>query len=212
MLAVALSSERHLQFGTTRRSDVAAAVECLAFAGIGALPVTLIAATAFRVADLRVLAVGLLLPALLLGAVIASRNDDLRRVVPAALVAGVVATAFYDLFRFGFLAVGLMRHDPIPHIGAALHLRPTWAVGYAWRYIGNGGGLAVAFFALGLRGVRAGALYGLAVCAGLLVTLAVSPDGQALLFPLNPATVVMATGGHLIYGSVLGRIAGAARE
>jgi hypothetical protein len=212
MSAVALASDRPLRFETARRSDVAAAAERLAFAGIGALPVTLIAATAFRVADLRVLAVGLLLPALLLGAVIASRNDGLRRVVPAALVAGLVATAFYDLFRVGFLAVGLMQHDPIPHIGAALHLRPAWAVGYTWRYIGNGGGLSVAFFALGLRGVRAGALYGLAVCAGLLVTLAVSPDGQALLFPLNPTTVVMATGGHLIYGSVLGRLAGAAKE
>ena len=156
MSAVALSSERLLRFGIARRSDLAAVVERVVLAGIGALPVTLIAATAFRV---------------------------------------------------GFIAVGLVQHDPIRHIGAALHLRPVWVVGYTWRYVGNGGGLAVAFFALGLRGVRAGALYGLAVCTGLLVTLAVSPDGQALLFPLNPATVVMATGGHLIYGTVLGRLA-----
>jgi hypothetical protein len=34
----------------------------------------------------------------------------------------------------------------------------------------------------------------------------VSPLGQEVLFPLNVTTVLMAIGGHTIYGAVLGAI------
>jgi len=95
----------------------------------------------------------------------------------------------------------------LPNIGVALHLEPAWVFGYLWRYLGNGGGLAVAFFALGLRGVRTGVLYGLFVCSGLLFVLVAAPYGQEMLFPLNATTVVMAVGGHIIYGAALGWIA-----
>ena len=66
----------------------------------------------------------------------------------------------------------------------------------------------MAFLALGLRGVRAGVVFGLVVAAGLLLTLAVTPLGQQMLFPLSGTTVVMAAGGHAIYGAVLGLLAG----
>jgi imidazolonepropionase-like amidohydrolase len=62
-------------------------------------------------------------------------------------------------------------------------------------------------FALGFRGVRAGIVFGLAICCGLLLTLALSPHGQAILFPLGLNTVVMATIGHVIYGATLGSLA-----
>lgn len=179
----------------------------LTLAAAGATPVTLIAATAFG-ADLRVLALRVLAPIALVAAFLGAAHRPVARLLAVGLAAGVVATLLYDLFRFGFLATGLMHGDPIPHIGVALGLHPAWLVGYAWRYLGNGTGLAVAFLALGLRGVRAGVLYGLVVCAGLLFTLAVSPYGQHMLFPLTPATVVMAVGGHAIYGAVVGAVSG----
>ena len=146
----------------------------------------------------------LLVPAVLMAVPLVARNAPLRRGVTQAWVAGLVSTALYDLFRFGFIWLGLISGDPIPHIGAALGLHPDWLFGYIWRYAGNGAGLAVAFHALGYRGTRAGVLYGLFVCGGLLVTLTVAPYGQQMLFPLTFTTVVMATGGHVIYGAVLG--------
>jgi len=179
----------------------------LVLVAAGPVPVSLIALSAFGVFGLRDLATHLLVPALVSVALAARRDRNIRSVVIGGIVAGVVATAVYDAVRFGFLFSGLMSRDPIPHIGVALHLEPAWFFGYLLRYLGNGGGLAVAFLALGLRGVRAGILYGLAVCAGLLLTLVVTPYGQQMLFPLTIPTVVMATIGHAVYGAVLGAFA-----
>ena len=176
----------------------------LATAAVGFLPVTLIAASAFGVAELRTLATHVLVPVLTAGAVALVASGRTIRLLAPVIVAGVVATLLYDSFRFGFLGFGLMHHDPIPNIGAALHLRPAWVAGYLWRYLGNGTGLALAFFALGLRGIRAGVLYGLFVCAGLLLTLAVSPYGTQLLFPITVWSAVMAIGGHVIFGATVG--------
>lgn len=175
---------------------------------VGFLPVTLIAATAFGVAGLRDLALYLLVPALVLAAAVLVRFPTFSGTALRALGAGIVATALYDAYRGSFLGLGLMQTDPIPHIGVALHLDPAWVFGYLWRYLGNGGGMAVAFFALGFRGVRAGVLYGLFVCSGLLFVLVAAPYGQEMLFPLNGTTLVMAIGGHVIYGAVLGWITG----
>ncbi len=184
------------------RHDAAAR---LTLAAAGFAPVTSIAAGAFG-ADLRSVAIWVLLPLLSATALVLSRRPLVAALVPAALLAGAIATLLYDAYRFGFLGVGLMHEDPIPHIGVALHLQPHWVFGYLWRYLGNGGGLAVAFVALGLSGVRAGVLYGLFVCSGLLVTLVASPYGEQLLWPLTTTTLVMAVGGHVIYGAGLGWI------
>ena len=172
----------------------------------GFLPVTLIAAAAFGVAGLRELATYLLVPALALVAAVLVWRPSWTSVALRALAAGIVATALYDSYRGSFIALGLMQ-DPIPHIGLALHLDPAWVFGYLWRYLGNGGGMAVAFFALGFRGVRTGIVYGLFVCSGLLFVLVFAPYGQEMLFPLTTTTVVMAVGGHIIYGAALGWIA-----
>ncbi len=195
----------HTELDPSERRRVRTDTAVLLFlAGTGSLPVTLIGASAFGVAGLRVLALGLLLPAVLTAALFLVRDARLRPEVKRAWVVGLVSTGLYDLFRFGFIWLGLMSGDPIPHIGAALGLHPDWVFGYLWRYAGNGAGLAIAFHALGLRGTRMGVLYGLAVCGGLLVTLTVAPYGQQMLFPLSVTTVVMATGGHVIYGAALG--------
>jgi hypothetical protein len=175
----------------------------LALAGV--LPVALVALAAFGL-GLRDLATTLLVPVLVVSMFVAGTSRPACRLVTHAIVAGIAATALYDLFRFSLLGLGVIHRDPIPHIGAALGMEPAWLFGYLWRYIGDGGGLAVAFCVLGFRGLRNGVVFGLAVCAGLLLTLAVSPYGQEMLFPLNVNTVAMATVGHIIYGSVLGAI------
>jgi hypothetical protein len=176
----------------------------MVLAATGFLPVTLIAAIAFGVGGLRPLSLRVLPPAVAVAALFAVRDRRLAGAIALGWTSGVVATALYDLFRFSFLWLGLMARDPIPHIGVALGLHPPFVFGYLWRYAGNGGGLGIAFFALNLRGVRAGALFGLFVCAGLVLTLALAPYGQVMLFPLSAATLVMAIGGHLLYGIALG--------
>jgi hypothetical protein len=186
-------------------TDRAQAPARLVLIPVGFLPVTLIAATAFGVAGLRELALLLLLPSLAVVALVLVRRPAWSPVALRALAAGLVATAMYDAFRGSFIAAGAMQ-DPIPHIGVALGLDPDWLFGYLWRYLGNGGGMAIAFVALGLRGVRIGILYGLFVCSGLLFVLVCAPYGQQMLFPLSATTVVMAVGGHVVYGATLGWI------
>jgi len=187
-------------------TDRAEAPARLALIPVGFLPVTLIAATAFGVAGLRELALLVLLPSLLALTVVLLCRPRWSPMALRALAAGVVATALYDVFRGSFVVLGSMQ-DPIPHIGAALNLDPAWLFGYLWRYLGNGGGMAIAFVALGLRGVRVGIAYGLFVCSGLLFVLVFAPHGQEMLFPLSATTVVMAVGGHVIYGATLGWLA-----
>jgi hypothetical protein len=85
-------------------------------------------------------------------------------------------------------------------------LHGGWDCGYAWRYLLNGTGLALAFGALGFRGVRAGVAFGLFVVSGLMVVLLISPDGQQTLWQITPWTVTMGVGGHIIYGGVVGTI------
>lgn len=180
-------------------------------AAAGMLPVSLIGLSAFGL-DLRLLALVVLAPVLACLMVATATDPATRALVVRAVAAGLVATALYDLLRGGVLWSGLMDRDPIPHIGHALGLEPAWLAGYTWRYLGNGTGLALAFLALGLRGTRAGILYGLFVCANLLLVLLVSPLGEQILFELDATTIVMATLGHVIYGAVLGTVAARLHE
>ena len=88
-------------------------------------------------------------------------------------------------------------------------------VGYLWRYVGDGGGIGVAFFVLvaatGLRrwGERATVAASVTfavfpVWTGLVATVALAPRGQQQMFPLTPATVLLSLVGHLVFGLVLG--------
>ena len=182
--------------------DRAAIPARLLLIAIGFLPITLIGVSTFGV-PLLGLAEFVLLPALLIGAYVLVRYRWAPNLVATAMVAGVLATASYDLVRFAFLWTGLMNVDPIPHIGATLHMKPAWTFGYLWRYAGNGAGLSIAFSCLGLRRLREGLLFGLFVCGGLITLLIVAPFGQQDLFPLNVTTVIMLTLGHLTFGAGL---------
>jgi hypothetical protein len=193
--------------GSTKELDHSDGFELRAVLVVaGFLPVTLIGVSTFEIVGLRALATYVLAPVIVTVAYLMLCRRAVSTLIRKAVGAGMVATALYDLVRFTFLWTGLMSHDPIPHIGVALGLHPAWVFGYLWRYLGNGGGLAVAFSVLGLKGVRAGVLYGLSVCGGLLALLVVCPHAQEVLFPLTLATVLMATIGHAVYGAVLGAI------
>jgi hypothetical protein len=121
------------------------------------------------------------------------------------LVAGMIATGIYDILRIGLMFAGLWG-DPIPSIGrlalADPDAHPAW--GYVWRFVGNGGGMGLAFAMLPWRGVRLGIAYGTAICLGLVGLLYFWPVAQEHFFALTPPTAAGGMAGHWVYGAVLG--------
>ena len=121
------------------------------------------------------------------------------------LVAGMIATGIYDILRIGLMFAGLWG-DPIPSIGRLALADPDtpWYWGYVWRFIGNGGGMGLAFAMLPWRGVRLGIAYGSAICLGLVGLLYFWPVSQQHFFALTPLTAAGGMAGHWVYGAVLG--------
>jgi hypothetical protein len=154
-----------------------------------------------------------------LGTLVVFAPHRIDVIVGRGLIAGMVACIVYDGARlFAVHVLGLMG-DFIPVMGSFVTGEPdttgSAAVGYIWRYIGDAGGLGVAFFivafALGIdrwRGVHA-VLASIAFAvfptwAGLMATVALLPRGEEMMFHLNLATVTITLVGHLIFGLVLG--------
>jgi hypothetical protein len=121
------------------------------------------------------------------------------------LVAGMIATGVYDILRIGLMFAGLWG-DPIPSIGRLALADPDadWYWGYVWRFVGNGGGMGLAFAMLPWRGVRLGIAYGSAICLGLVGLLYFWPVSQEHFFALTPPTAAGGMAGHWVYGAVLG--------
>jgi hypothetical protein len=144
-------------------------------------------------------------PAVAVLVLLSARHPAWGKRALLGLVAGMIATGIYDLLRLGLVWAGLWG-DPIPGIGrmalADPNADPVW--GYMWRFVGNGGGMGLAFAMLPWRGVRLGVAYGSAICLGLLGLLAFWPESQLHFFPLNPVTAGGAMAGHWVYGAVLG--------
>ena len=154
-----------------------------------------------------------------LGAIITFAPHRIDMIVGRGLIAGMVACIVYDGARlFAVHVLGLMG-DFIPVMGSWVTGEPdtagSAAVGYVWRYIGDGGGLGVAFFvvafALGIdrwsntRAVLAAVAFAVfPTWTGLIATVALAPHGQEMMFPLNTATISITLIGHLIFGLVLG--------
>lgn len=140
-------------------------------------------------------------------------------IVGRGLIAGMVACIVYDGARLFAVHVLDLMEDFIPVMGSWVTGEPdttgSAAVGYVWRYIGDGGGLGVAFFviafALGIdrwsnvKAVSAAVAFAVfPTWAGLIATVALAPRGQQMMFPLNPATVTITLVGHIVFGFVLG--------
>jgi hypothetical protein len=154
-----------------------------------------------------------LLEALLV--LIIARPDRSDRLILAGFLWGLVACAGYDAFRLPTIYFFHLWMDFFGAVGAwAVGYHSNFVVGYLWRYVGDGGGISVAFFAVAAT-LGAGArprrrlfsfAIAYAVCpvlAGLVLTDLIAPKGQAL-FPISPATLTCSLVGHLIYGTIFG--------
>ena len=121
------------------------------------------------------------------------------------LLAGMIATGLYDVLRIGLMFAGLWG-DPIPSIGRLATNNPDipWYWGYVWRFLGNGGGMGVAFAMFPRRSVKLGIAFGSAICLGLVGLLYFWPVSQQHFFALTPLTAAGGMAGHWVYGAVLG--------
>ncbi|MCZ4557776.1 hypothetical protein O4215_19615 [Rhodococcus maanshanensis] len=197
-----------------------------AFARIGmylllaSLPLLAISAHVFGVVSMNATGPLLIIPlaaTLIVLCVFAPHPID--RIVGHGLGWGMFACLVYDVFRLDTVYLLGLWGDFIPKMGTWLHTgtdpRTGAIVGYLWRYLGDGGGIGIAFFlialALGLRhrSRRTVLLAFVAfavfpVWSGLIGTVALSPHGQDDMFPLTPTTITLSLIGHLIFGLVLG--------
>jgi hypothetical protein len=183
---------------------------------IAALPVLAISADVFGWVTLQVVAVGVLLPLIAVTTVVVTRRPDRSdRLILAGFLWGMVACAGYDAFRLPTIYAAHWWHDFFGTVGGwATGSQSNFLVGYLWRYVGDGGGIAVSFFVLaatlGAAAWPRRHVYALAigyavfpVWSGLVLTDLLAPHGRQL-FPLTPTTLALSLAGHLIYGAILG--------
>ena len=183
---------------------------------IGAVPVLAISADVFGWVSLQSVAIAVMLPLIAMLAVLVKyRPDPSDRLILSGFLWGIIACAGYDAFRLPTIYGAHLWSDFFGAVGGwATGTESNYLVGYLWRYVGDGGGIAVAFFALAAtlgasawprRTVVALAI-GYAVFpvwTGLVLTDFLAPSGREL-FPLTATTLVLSLCGHLIYGAVLG--------
>lgn len=186
---------------------------------LASMPILGISADVFGLVPQSTTSVAVIVLSAVLGAVIVFSPHRIDMIVGRGLIAGMVACIVYDGARlFAVHILGLMG-DFIPVMGSWVTGEPdttgSAAVGYVWRYLGDGGGLGVAFFvvafALGIDrwrnvyAVAAAVVFAVVpTWAGLMATVALAPRGQQMMFPLTTATVTITLVGHLIFGLVLG--------
>jgi hypothetical protein len=192
---------------------------CLRTAGhltLAGLPVLAITADVLGWVPLRVIAVDVLLPlTVALTLVVIVRPHPSESVLAAGFVTGLVACAAYDAFRLPTIYEFHLWGDFFGAVGGWATNEPSnFLVGYLWRYLGDGGGIAVTFFAvaatIGLhrrsrRQVMVAAIaFGVCpVWSGLVLTDLLAQPGHEL-FPLTAVTLTLSLVGHLIYGAGLG--------
>ena len=183
---------------------------------LASIPVLAISADVFGWISLRAVTIAVLLPTLLVTIIVVVRDPDTlgpgaagRLRLGAARVRGVrCLPASHHLPRSPVDRL-LRRRRRLGDRG-----RSNYLVGYLWRYLGDGAGIGVVFFALAAT-LRAGSwsypkvvgvAVGYAVCpvwAGLILTDLLAPACRQL-FPLTLTTVSLSLAGHLVYGAVLG--------
>jgi hypothetical protein len=187
--------------------SLAVSVPRLVLTILGFVPIVSLCMALFELVSLHATLMLLVLPAMIIAGVVATRYPTLGLEALLGLIAGMAATGLYDLVRLGFILGGMWR-DFIPLIGRMAldtpDASPLW--GYLWRYIGNGGAMGMTFMMLRWRGARPGMLYGTAICCCLFGTLLLAPGAQELLFRLTPLSAMGALSGHFVYGAALGEL------
>lgn len=179
------------------------------FAAIGFVPIGALCVSLFGWVPLHLSAKLLVLPSLVVAIALGLKFPHWGRLALLGFAAGVVATAVYDITRLLLVYVDVWP-DFIPPIGQLAMLdanaHPFW--GYLWRFIGNGGGMGLAFAMLPWRHLKGGVAYGTVICFCLFGTVLLAPHASRELFALSPATAAGALAGHWVYGAILGWLAG----
>lgn len=198
-------------------------VRTFLFLVLSSLPLLAISAHELGVISLRASALLLILPAAATLAVVATvAPSPIDGIVGRGLIAGIVACLAYDAFRLTAVYILGWMGDFIPIMGTGITADPDIesgaAVGYVWRYLGDAGGLGVAFyliaFVVGLdrwsrwpaKVVMAAAAFAVfPVWTGLVATVALtSLAGGQPLFHLRLDTLLITLVGHVIFGVVVG--------
>ena len=185
----------------------------VAFFVIGFSPITALAMAIFGILPLPVATLLIVLPATLVGIVLALRFPAYGKLALKGLFIGLVAVFLYDCMRVPFIITGIWG-DFISKINMWLFntSQPNFVVGYIWRYVGDGGYMGmtftVAYCVLKPRvdARIAGVGFGIAIWFCLLGTLILAPHGQEMLFKLTLTTLSLSLLGHLIYGMTLGTL------
>lgn len=203
----------------------------LFYFAVGMAPIGALSLSIFGIWTLPIGALVLVIPAIVSSLLIGLFYPAYGRLALKGFCFGVIAVTLYDCTRIPFIVTGIWG-DFIPKIGGWLLSRaePQWALGYLWRYIGNGGGMGMAFtvpYTLWLarhhrqlpsskgqqlylkltnpwRTISIATGYGVVIWSCLLVTLLLSTHGQEMLFHLTPLSFVLSLVGHLVFGAVLG--------
>ncbi len=185
--------------------------------GIGFAPISALALSLMGIFTLPVATLILVIPSLVIAIGLSFYHPEYGRLMLRAYLMGIIAVACYDCVRIPFTMIGWM-DDFIPKIGGMLveDGNPHALIGYLWRYLGNGGGMGMAFVTayallrhrfLMLRllgGLKTALLFGFFVWACLIITLKISPQGEDLMFVITPSSLLLSLIGHLVFGCTLG--------
>ncbi len=190
--------------------------------GIGFAPITALALSLMGILALPFASLLLVVPALGIAMALGCYQPRFGKLMVHGYIMGIIAVTCYDGVRIPFIMAGWM-NDFIPKIGVMLvgHGSHDAAIGYLWRYLGNGGGMGMGFvcaFALVKqlltehqqasitpRMTKHIALgFGCFVWACLIVTLKISPQGEDMMFVITPASLLLSWIGHLVFGYSLG--------
>ncbi|MFI5204902.1 MAG: DUF6789 family protein [Flavobacteriales bacterium] len=183
---------------------------CITIAASGFLPVGSIVLHCLGFLSLPACLTALVIPGVLLTIVLAVQFPALGKTVLFGWIAGIIAVAVYDLSRVPYILNGWS--DFIPRIGAWANnsTHPDAFIGYLWRYMGNGGGMGIAFFVLMKhfrpygKMIQNGVLFGMFIFSCLMFVLIISEQAQEMMFKITPLSFTGSLTGHIVYGLVLG--------
>jgi hypothetical protein len=190
--------------------------------GIGFAPITALALSLMGILTLPFASLLLVVPALVIAIGLSCYEFRYGWLMLHGFVMGILAVTCYDGVRIPFIMAGWM-NDFIPDIGGMLvgDGNRHAVLGYLWRYLGNGGGMGMAFVCAFVllkqlladhhqaritpRVTKHIALgYGCLVWACLIVTLKISPHGEDRMFVITPTSLLLSWNGHLVFGYTLG--------
>jgi hypothetical protein len=184
---------------------------------IGFAPITALALALMGMVSLPVATLVLVIPACVLALWLGYRHRGCGRLMLRGFLMGIVAVTVYDCMRIPFTMLGWI-DDFIPKIGILLVGEGNGhaVVGYLWRYLGNGGGMGMAFVGVFLLlrsrfsawhrfgAMKPALLFGCLVWVCLIGTLLIAPQGETMMFVISPKTLLISGIGHVVFGGTLG--------